>query len=204
MDDPVPGPQPVGTDLIAGELVTETFDYDGRRRVRVYLPPERPEAVVFAGDGQLISQWGGHLEAADVPPTMIVGAYRTDDKDERVRIQEYSPSSILTGSPNMSVSSSGMSVDGYGRASVWHRPPTALRCAECPPVGSSRSRWDFGIPTSMVRSSPLRPAPVTDHPACCLVRSHVPIWSPARRSPSSWRTRGGGRTRYATPVPTSC
>jgi pimeloyl-ACP methyl ester carboxylesterase len=47
---------------------------------------------VFAGDGQLISQWGGHLEVANVPPTMIVGAHRTDDPDEIARIREYSPS----------------------------------------------------------------------------------------------------------------
>ena len=44
---------------IAGELVTETFEYDGGRQVTVYVPPDPPEAVVFAGDGQLISQWGG-------------------------------------------------------------------------------------------------------------------------------------------------
>ena len=44
------------------------------------MPPDPPEAVVFAGDGQLISQWCGYLEAADVPPTMIVGAYRTADE----------------------------------------------------------------------------------------------------------------------------
>ena len=31
---------------------------------------------MFAGDGQLISQWGGALEAADVPSTMIVGLGR--------------------------------------------------------------------------------------------------------------------------------
>ena len=47
--------------------------------------------MVFAGDGQLISQWGGYLEAADVPPTMIVGVYRTDAEDEMARIREYSP-----------------------------------------------------------------------------------------------------------------
>jgi hypothetical protein len=28
---------------------------------------------VFAGDGQVISQWGSVLEAADVRSTMIVG-----------------------------------------------------------------------------------------------------------------------------------
>jgi enterochelin esterase-like enzyme len=76
---------------IAGELVTETLEYDGGRQVTVYVPPDPPQAVVFAGDGQLISQWGGYLEAADVPPTMIVGAYRTSDEDEMVRIHEYSP-----------------------------------------------------------------------------------------------------------------
>jgi len=44
---------------IRGELVSETFGYDGGREVRVYVPPVPPEAVVYAGDGQLISQWGG-------------------------------------------------------------------------------------------------------------------------------------------------
>ncbi|GAB3832369.1 alpha/beta hydrolase [Kribbella italica] len=79
-------------DDLAGELVTESFEYDGGRQVTVYVPADPPEAVVFAGDGQLISQWGGRLEAAEVPPTMIVGAHRTDAKDEMARIKEYSPS----------------------------------------------------------------------------------------------------------------
>ena len=74
---------------IAGEMVTQTFDYDGGRPVTVYVPPVPPEAVVFAGDGQLISQWGGVLEAAGVPPTMIVGTHRLDD--EMLRLHEYSP-----------------------------------------------------------------------------------------------------------------
>lgn len=29
---------------IAGELVTETFDYDDGRQVTVYIPPDPPEA----------------------------------------------------------------------------------------------------------------------------------------------------------------
>jgi enterochelin esterase-like enzyme len=74
---------------IAGEFVTETFGYDGGRPVTVYVPPVPPEAVVFAGDGQLISRWGGVLETADVPPTMIVGTHRLDD--EMPRLHEYSP-----------------------------------------------------------------------------------------------------------------
>lgn len=92
MDDPGKVPEPARADPIAGELVSETFDYDGGRPATVYVPPDPPEAIVFAGDGQLISQWGGILEGADVPPTMIVGAHRTDDRDEMVRIGEYSPS----------------------------------------------------------------------------------------------------------------
>jgi enterochelin esterase-like enzyme len=72
---------------MAGELVTETFDYDGGRDVTVYVPPDPAEAIVFAGDGQLISQWGGDLEATAGPPTMVVGAHRADD--ETRRLQEY-------------------------------------------------------------------------------------------------------------------
>jgi enterochelin esterase-like enzyme len=77
---------------MAGELVTEVLDYDGGRSVTVYLPPEPPTAVVYAGDGQLIAPWGRHLEVAELPPTMVVGAHRTGDPDEMVRIEEYSPS----------------------------------------------------------------------------------------------------------------
>ncbi len=44
---------------------------------------------MFTGDGQLISPWGELLEAADVPPTMIVGAHRL--ADETLRLHEYSP-----------------------------------------------------------------------------------------------------------------
>jgi len=74
---------------VVGELITEVFEYDGGRQVTAYLPRATPEAVVFAGDGQLISQWGGVLEAPDVPPTMIVGVHR--HADETLRLHEYSP-----------------------------------------------------------------------------------------------------------------
>ena len=70
-----------------GDLVSETFDYDGGRTVTVYVPPDTPDAVVFAGDGQLISQWGADVEAAGGPSTMIVGTHRPDD--ETLRLQEY-------------------------------------------------------------------------------------------------------------------
>ena len=80
---------------IAGELVTETLDYDGGRRVTVYVPPSPPEYIVFTGDGQLVPQWSAVLEAATarpdtvLPSTMIVGVHRPDD--EILRLHEYSP-----------------------------------------------------------------------------------------------------------------
>ncbi len=74
---------------IAGAFVTETFDYDGGRQVTVYVPPEPPVAVVFAGDGQRIAQWGRVLEAAGALATMIVGVH--GPTDENLRLQEYTP-----------------------------------------------------------------------------------------------------------------
>jgi enterochelin esterase-like enzyme len=77
------------TGAVSEEFVTETFEYDGGRQVTVYVPPDPPEAIVFAGDGQGISKWGRLLEKADVPSTMIVGVHRLTD--EMQRIHEYSP-----------------------------------------------------------------------------------------------------------------
>lgn len=73
---------------VSGKFVTEMLNYNGGRKVTVYVPPDPPEAVAFAGDGELISQWGGVLESADVPPTMIVGVHR--HADEMLRLHEYS------------------------------------------------------------------------------------------------------------------
>jgi len=72
-----------------GELVTETFGYDGGRLVTAYVPPDPPQAVVFAADGQLISSWGDFALAAGAPPTLIVGVHRL--ADETLRLHEYSP-----------------------------------------------------------------------------------------------------------------
>jgi enterochelin esterase-like enzyme len=71
------------------ESVTETFDYDGGRQVTVYVPPEAPEAIIFAGDGQRISKWGALLEKPGVPSTMMVGVHGLTD--EMQRLYEYSP-----------------------------------------------------------------------------------------------------------------
>jgi len=45
-------PEPPQADAIAGEFLTERFDYDDGRQVTAYVPPGTPEAIVFAGDGQ--------------------------------------------------------------------------------------------------------------------------------------------------------
>jgi enterochelin esterase-like enzyme len=74
---------------VSGQFVTETLGYDGGRQVTVYVPPEPPEAIVFAGDGQATSKFGKLLENAGVPPTMIVGVHRPTD--EMLRLHEYSP-----------------------------------------------------------------------------------------------------------------
>jgi enterochelin esterase-like enzyme len=83
--------QPAGA--VSGELVTETFEYDGGRQVTVYVPPNPTEAIVFAGDGQRIAQWGRLVPKADarttIPPTMIVGAHGL--ADDMPRLHEYSP-----------------------------------------------------------------------------------------------------------------
>src|SRR5271163_1162210 len=74
---------------VSGVFVPETFEYDGGRQVTVYVPPDPPEAIVYAGDGQGISKWGRLLEKADVPSTMVVGVHRLND--ETLRLHEYSP-----------------------------------------------------------------------------------------------------------------
>lgn len=77
------------TRAASGEFVTKAFDYDGGRQVTVYVPPDPPEAIVFAGDGQRISKWGRLLEKAGLPSTMIVGVHAPTD--ETPRLHEYSP-----------------------------------------------------------------------------------------------------------------
>lgn len=78
------------TGVVSGQFVSEMFEYDGGRQVTVYVPPDPPEAIVFAGDGQRISKWGRLLEKADVASTMIVGVHGLTD--QMLRLHEYSPS----------------------------------------------------------------------------------------------------------------
>ena len=73
-----------------GELVTEKFEYDGGREVTVYVPPDPPEAIVFAADGGWhLARLTKALERASAPPTMVVGVHGVDDDDGR--LLEYVP-----------------------------------------------------------------------------------------------------------------
>jgi enterochelin esterase-like enzyme len=71
---------------VEGHVVAEAV---GGRGVTVYVPPATPEAVVFAGDGQVVAPWGSTLEDCGLPPTMLVGAHGL--ADEVQRLHEYSP-----------------------------------------------------------------------------------------------------------------
>src|SRR3954463_14509376 len=97
----------------AGRCVTETLNYDGGRQVTVYVPPDPPRAIVFAGDGQMVAPWGADLEASDLPATLIVGVHRVTD--EMLRLHEYSPGLTRSGSPRMRRSSSRTCGHGCSR-----------------------------------------------------------------------------------------
>jgi enterochelin esterase-like enzyme len=74
---------------LSGEFINETFDYDGGRQVTVYVPPDPPDAIVFAGDGQVLTPWAADLEGTDLPAAMVVGVDQL--ADETLRLHEYSP-----------------------------------------------------------------------------------------------------------------
>ena len=72
----------------SGEFMTDTFEFDGGRKVTVYMPRASPKAIVFAGDGQRIAEWLLCVENAVVPSTMIVGVHSLTD--QRLRLHDYS------------------------------------------------------------------------------------------------------------------
>jgi enterochelin esterase-like enzyme len=73
---------------LRGELVTETFTFDGGRRATAYVPPEPAEAVVYAADGGWHTErLARALEDSNERCTMVVGVHGLDDDDGR--LQEY-------------------------------------------------------------------------------------------------------------------
>jgi hypothetical protein len=186
---------------VSGELVTESLQYDGGRQVTVYVPPDPPEAIVFAGDGQALSSWGADLENADLPSTMVVGVHRATD--ETRRLHEYSPG-FDPGRFGRTRPSSSTSFDlGRRHGSGWHCPPSAQQRWVSRRVESWRSPWASVIPRRSVSSSVPRRGRVTARLTTYRCRFPVPTWSPERRSRSSSRTRPGGRRPCAREARTS-
>src|ERR1051326_375008 len=182
--------------MSAGEFVTETFDYDGGRQVTAYVPAVPPEAIVFAADGQMISQWGRFLEAADVPSTMIVGVHRVGD--ETLRLREYSPNL----DPKRLAAHERFFVEDVG---AWARSRfgvtlPAERTAVFRRVENSRLLLGCDTPSFSTRSSQPRPAGVTCRLTQCRVDCRARILWPERWNLSSLKTQLGGPRRCALQV----
>jgi hypothetical protein len=115
------------TGAVSGEFVTEMFEYDGGRQATVYVPPDPPEAIVFAGDGQGFSKWGRWLEKADVPSTMIVGVHGLTD--ETLRLHEYSPGFEPERFAAHEKFLSRTFADGWSRGLAWRCPLNVPQCS---------------------------------------------------------------------------
>src|SRR5580700_3618408 len=163
------------TGAVFGEFVTETFEYDGGRQVTVYVPPDPPEAIVFAGDGQRISKWGRLLENANAPSTMIVGVHGLTE--ETLRLHEYSPGF----EPERFAAHEKFFVktfaDGWSRGLAWRCPLNVPRCSAPRPVESWPSLLGFGIHMSTVRSCAPRLVVVTSRLALCRALFRAPTLS---------------------------
>jgi hypothetical protein len=161
-------------------------DYGGDRQVTVYVPPDPSRAVVFAGDGQGVPRWGGALEAAGVPSTMIVGVHGL--ADETSRLQEYSPvfdAERFAAHERFFVGDVGR----WARSRFGIALPAGRTAVFGVSAESSRSPSGSGIRMSTARFSPARRARATSRLACCRTGSRAPTSSPARWSRSSSATR---------------
>src|SRR5262249_38066769 len=164
-------------------------------RSRCTSPPDPPEAVVFAGDGQLISQWGALLEPADVPSTMIVGAHGL--ADETLRLHEYSPgfdAERFAGHERFFV----QDVREWARSRFGVALPP-----ERTAVSGVSARGELSLAIGLrhrdVYGSVFCASPGGGYrpPGVMPSRFRASSSSPARWSRSSSRTRRGGRTRCA-------
>jgi enterochelin esterase-like enzyme len=178
----------------SGEFVTEMFEYDGGRQVTVYVPPDPPEAIIFASDGQGISTWGRLLEKADVPSTMILGVHGLTD--EMLRLHEYSPGF----EPERFAAHEKFFVEDVRR---WAESRFGVALpAECTAVFGASAGGELALALGLrhphVFGAVLcRLAAVTGRLALCRVRFRAHTLSLAHRSRSSSRTQGDGRTRCA-------
>ena len=185
----------------AGEMITETVGGDGGREVSVYVPPQPPEAVVFAGDGQLLSGWGSDLVGAGVIPTLMVGVHRL--ADETQRLHEYSP----VFDPQRFAAHERFFLRDV-RQWVTSRFGVALpprRTALFGVSAGAELALAMGLRHPDVFGTVLcaSPAPAISHPPFYRAVFLAPTSSPARWSPSSATTQRAGRQRCAPRAPTS-
>jgi len=155
--------RPPPSDTIAGEFVTEIFDYDDGRQVIVYVPSARPEAIVFASDGQLISPWGRLLEGADVPRSLGYIASPT---------RHCGSTSILlglirNGSQLTRSFSSRILVPGCARVSAYRSHQNARPCSVFRRVENWQLRWGFDTRNATARfSQPLLAGAISRQTQC--------------------------------------
>jgi enterochelin esterase-like enzyme len=71
-------------------VVTETFKYNGGRRVTAYFPSSPPSAIAYAADGGWHAEkLAAALQVTEAPPTLIVGVHGMPDDEGRLK--EYVP-----------------------------------------------------------------------------------------------------------------
>ena len=76
---------------IAGELITERLEFDGGRQVTVYVPPVAAEAIVFAGDGHLVSLCRARFRARTSSRALWSRSSETTPPDGRPRFAMRAP-----------------------------------------------------------------------------------------------------------------
>ena len=192
---------------VTGAFITETLEYDGGRQVTAYVPAAAAEAVVFAGDGQSITSWGEVLEAADLPPTMIIGAHGVED--ETLRLHEYSPgrsTAEFAFDPHRFAAHEKFFVEDIRR---WAATRLAVRLpagrtAVCGVSAGAELALAMGLRHPDIYGAVFCASPGrgTDRPPRCPTGFPVPTLAPAPRNRSSSPTRPGGRRRYARPART--
>jgi hypothetical protein len=165
----------------------------------VFVLAGRPEALVFAADGQRIARWGALLEAARLPPTMVVGVHGLHGETQR--IHEYSPvfdRERFTAHERFFVS------DVRG----WVRSRFAVSVARngqlysvSPRAVNSPLPWGFVIQTYTVACWEYLPVLVFSRRAASPLGSRALTLRRAPASLSSSATRTGGQKHYGMPGP---
>jgi pimeloyl-ACP methyl ester carboxylesterase len=193
--------EPVRADPIAGELVTETFEYGGGRHVTVHLPPDPARGSRVRGDGQGISHWADTSRVSGVPSTMIVGLHGL--ADEMTRLHDYSPAfdpEQFTAHENFFVEDVGPWVRSRFGAAL-----PAERTAVFGVSAGGELALALGLRHPDVYGVVFSGSPGAGYMPAGVMRSWIPrVYLVAGTlEPFSTTTRPGGRCRCAMPEPMS-